>query len=179
MDDVFGEILKFEQFFALLIEFDAFSAERLSQKAGQVGDSQETEQVAEKPDPQPFRTRHEQEGPRYFARKGERGHAAEDQKTYRGGDKRHLPRKQNAGHNDDEQVEGNERALLKARGIDQRRNDDDVARNLEGTLPSSASCPANQRNMHHSQEDPGKQQRQEGTICAGGGNILWPDQIRR
>src|ERR1700722_16504625 len=166
MDDILGKILKFEQLFALFLEFDSFATKGLRKKTGQVGDGEETEKIAEKPDPQSFRSRHKQEGARNFSRKRECGHAAEDEKTYRGGDKRYLARKEDAGHDDDEQVEGDERTLLQTGGVNEGGNDDNVAGDLEGALPCGARHPANQRDMQNAQEDPGKQERKEGVVGA-------------
>src|ERR1700722_10384668 len=174
MNDVFGEVLKFEQLFALFLEFDALAAEGLREKTGEVGDSEETEEIAEKPDAQALRSRNEEEGARNSSRKSQSGHSAKNQKAYRGSDKGHLAREEDAGHDDDQQVEGDERAFLETGGVNERRNDKDVAGDLQNALPASSRHPADQRDVNNPKENPGKQKRQEREVAAGSGDVLRP-----
>ena len=55
MNDVLGEILQFQQLFALFLEFRALAAQRLRQQAGQIGNGEKSKRVAEEPHAQAFR----------------------------------------------------------------------------------------------------------------------------
>jgi hypothetical protein len=130
VDDVFRKILEFEQLFALFFEFDSFAAEGLREKTCQVSNSQKTKQIAEKPDAESFSRGYKKEGARNLSHICQHSHPAKDGQTYTGGDKRYTAGKQYTGHNNDEEIEGDEVAFLKAGGVNESRDYDYVSRNL-------------------------------------------------
>ena len=60
---------------------------------------------------------------------------AKDGKADSGDEKRRAPRKQNAGDDDDQQVERDEIAVLQSGGVHQRGNHDYVAGDLQAAVP--------------------------------------------
>ena len=88
MDDVFGEILEVEQLFTLFFKLYALSPERLRQQAGQIGDGEKSEEIAEEPETQTFRGRRRAVGPRDSAGVREHSQAAQKEQAKRGDTKR-------------------------------------------------------------------------------------------
>ena len=95
-----------------------------------------------------------------------------------GGDECRPAREQNAGHDDDQQIERNEIAFLEAGGVNQRRDDDDVGGNLQSALPRWRAGSQRTKAMWKtpSVTQTSRRGRKE-RFGAGSGDVLRPDEV--
>src|SRR6478735_4316703 len=112
MDDVFGEVLKVEQLFTFLFQLQTLAAQRLREQAGQIGDRQKSEQIADEPEAQAVCRGGRRVGTRNPAAVGEHGQPAQKQQAEGGDAKSGAPGKQDTADNDHQQVERDEVAVL-------------------------------------------------------------------
>jgi hypothetical protein len=117
------------------------------------------------------------EGARNLSGECQSRHSAENGKAESGGYECHLAGKEDAGHDDDQQIERDEIAFLEARGVNEGRNDDDVASNLQSTLPSGPRQPTDEPDVNDAHGDPDKEERQEGAVDSGRKDVLRPEKV--
>src|SRR5277367_1133035 len=116
MDNVFGEVLQAEKFFMLFFELFALAPERLCKQASQIRQNQEQNDVTEKSHAEVFRRRQTDGGSRKLSVIDQRGRTAEDRQARKRNDEGPHPGKQDAGHDDDQQIQLDEIALLQPGG---------------------------------------------------------------
>jgi len=104
MDDVFGEVLQAEKFFVLFFEFFAFAPKRLCKQASQISQNQEQNNVAEKSHAEVFRRGQADGGSRKLSVIDQRRRTTQDRQARKRNDEGPHARKQDAGHDDDQQI---------------------------------------------------------------------------
>src|SRR5262249_32487647 len=101
VNDVFGEVLEIEQLLAFFFEFNALASQGLGKKAGEVGNGQEAEAVAEEPGPQAAGEWRVKVGPRSHTEIGERAHGGQQCRAQGCDGERSPTRKQDTGDDND------------------------------------------------------------------------------
>src|SRR5262249_45369216 len=111
VDDILREILQTQKFFTLFLKFAALAAERMNEQAGQISDGQKSEKIHDQPGAEVLDGRQCGGPTRQFAGKCEKRHSGEEGETDCSVQERDTTRKDNASHDDDQQIERNKIAL--------------------------------------------------------------------
>src|SRR5215470_15977853 len=119
MDNVLGKILEAQKFFAFFLEFPPLASERVDEQAGQIGHRQETQEIHDQPGAQALDRGQRQGCSRQFPGIGQKRQRSEEQETDRGVKERDATGKNDAAYDDDQQIEGDEIALLQTGQINQ------------------------------------------------------------
>ena len=174
VNDVLREILKAEKFLALFLKFAAFAAERMDKQAGQICDGQESEKVHDQPGAQALDGREGRGRARQFPCKGQKCHGGKQGEANGGVEKRDEAGKDDAAHDDDQQIERNEVAFLRAGQVNQERHHHYVAGNLHASMPGCLRQPAKENQVKNSKGDPANDQGEEEPVGAQPRHILGP-----
>src|SRR5271156_36452 len=161
--DVLIEGLQVFQFLALGFELEAFFAQGLGQQAAQISDGKKREQIAGQPGIQHTQRGHGGGGARDEAVGDQLQRAAQEDEAESGYDDHAAPRKQDAGHEKGKEVERDEVAILHAGGVHHAGNQQQIASDLQRSMPAGAGDPAAQDDVENGQGVPERDQLHEGT----------------
>src|SRR5215472_2500995 len=175
VDDVGGEILQFEQLFALFLQFAALAAQRMRQQAGEIGNGEESQGIAEEPHTHVFQRWRGQGGLRETPELHEFGKAAERRQAKGRDHESRLATEQDAGDNDDQKIKRAEITVLETRSVDDAADHDDVAGNLERAEPGGLGKQTHKDQVQDGDGDPKNDGGKKITGSGRGGDILGPD----
>src|SRR5713101_6542923 len=160
MNNVFGEILQIKEFLAFLLQLPALAAEGLGEQAGEVSHCQKAQKIHDQPGTKALRNRQSQERARNLSQVSEKSHCREQKKTNRGGEESNSAGEENTGDDNDQQVEGDEIALLETCRIDQQGNHQHIAGHLEAAMPARLRNPSQEDEMKESYSEDERDRQQ-------------------
>ena len=137
------------------------ATQRLREKTGEVGDREEAKEVAEEPEAQTVRSRGCAVRAWNFAGVRKHRQPAQEQQAQRSDAERRAPRKQNTVHDDHQQIQGNEIAVLQAGGVHQRGHHQHIADDLQSSVPGRIRNPAQQDDVDGAKGNPENDERKK------------------
>ena len=129
------------------------------EQAREVSDSKKSKEIAENPGLQGFATRHAYGRLRQQIIEDEFDHSSQKNETESGYQKRCTARKENAGDNNEQQIQRYEIAFMPSGDINQAGDQQRIADNLKGSVPARDGHPMQKDHVKQGKGVPENYQR--------------------